>query len=260
LQTGFKYTPRDQAQEVGGVRRAVHHPRSAPFLQPQPYDDDNSDEHAEGVFDRHYGVVRGEGGRRDARVGAGYEGYKHKGFDAGHEDVYGAQPRHRHFCRKESLEYIMDFDLPSFYGHLHNEDYLDWIMEVENLLEYMCIPEDRKMKLVALKLKGGASAWWERLKLSRFREGKLHVTSWRKMKRLLNARFLPPDDYRIRREPVRYPYVDQLCDDDVSHLHLVPNHLYKSPNRPFAYEEKFDYGKGVNMVTRVELPSKKKYV
>jgi hypothetical protein len=78
------------------------------------------------------------------------------------------------------------------------------------------------------------------------------VTSWCKMKRLLNARFLPPDDYGIQRKPVRYPYVDQLCDDDVSHLH-------KSPNRPFAYEEKFDYGKGVNMVTRVELPSKKKY-
>ena len=91
----------------------------------------------------------------------------------------------------------MDFDLPSFYGHLHNKDYRDWIMEVENFLEYTCIPEDRKVKLVALKLKGGAFAWWERLKLSRSREGKLLVTSWHKMKWLLNARFLPPDDYEI---------------------------------------------------------------
>jgi hypothetical protein len=56
------------------------------------------------------------------------------------------------------LEYRTNFDLPSFYGYLHNEDYLDWIIEVENFVEYMCIPEDRKVKLMALKLKDGASA------------------------------------------------------------------------------------------------------
>ena len=74
-------------------------------------------------------------------------------------------------------------------------------MEVENYFEYMCILEEKKVKLVAYKLKGGASTWWERLKLSLSREGKLHVTSWPKMKRLLKARFLPPDDYGIKREP-----------------------------------------------------------
>jgi hypothetical protein len=125
LQTGFKHAPRDHAQEVSGVRRAVHHPRPAPFLQPQPYDDDSSDEHAEGVFDRDYGVVQGEGGRRGARVGAGYEGYEHRGFAAGHGDAYGAQPRHHQYRRKESLEYITNFDLPSFSGHPHFEDSLN---------------------------------------------------------------------------------------------------------------------------------------
>jgi hypothetical protein len=54
----------------------------------------------------------------------------------------------------------------SFDGYLHNEDYLDWIMEVERFFEYMCITEEKKVKLVAYKLKGGASAWWEWLKLS----------------------------------------------------------------------------------------------
>lgn len=65
-------------------------------------------------------------------------------------------------------------------------------MEVERFFEYMSIPEERKVKLVAYKLKGGASAWWERLQHSQTREGKGPVTSWLKTKRLLNAQFLPP--------------------------------------------------------------------
>ena len=55
----------------------------------------------------------------------------------------------------------MNIDLPSFDGYLHIEDYLDWIMEVERFFEYMCIPKEKKVKLEAYKLKGGAFAWWE---------------------------------------------------------------------------------------------------
>jgi hypothetical protein len=80
---------------------------------------------------------------------------------------------HQQYYKKESLEYITNFDLPSFSSHPHFENFLEWITEVENFLKYMCIPENRKVKVVALKLKGGASAWWEWLKFSRSREGKL---------------------------------------------------------------------------------------
>jgi hypothetical protein len=81
----------------------------------------------------------------------------------------------------------MKIDLPSFNGHLHIEDFLDWITEVERFFEYMSISEERKVKLVAYKFKGGAFAWWERLQLSRSRERKKLMTSWFKMKWLLNA-------------------------------------------------------------------------
>ncbi|XP_059459967.1 uncharacterized protein LOC132189308 [Corylus avellana] len=169
-----------------------------------------------------------------------------------------------HWNHKDTQEYRMNIDLPSFDGYLHIEDYLDWIMEVERFFAYMCIPEEKKVKLVAYKLKGGASAWWEWLKLSRSREGKRPVTSWPKMKRLLNARFLPLDDYGILREPVRYPYVDRFREDDVSHFRHVHNHLHNSPNRPFAYEENFNYGEevveDVKLVEEVELPLEKTYV
>jgi len=87
----------------------------------------------------------------------------------------------------------MKIDLPSFNGNLRIEDFLDWVMEVERFFDYMSIREDRKVKLVAYKFKGGASSWWEKLQISRARQGKGPVTSWLKMKRLLKARFLPPD-------------------------------------------------------------------
>lgn len=52
-------------------------------------------------------------------------------------------------------------DLPSFDGRLHIADFIDWVHNVENFFNYLDILEDRQVKLVAYKLKGGASTWWE---------------------------------------------------------------------------------------------------
>lgn len=49
-------------------------------------------------------------------------------------------------------------DLPNFNGHLHVENFLDWILEVENFFDYMQTPEAQQVKLVAYKLRGGALA------------------------------------------------------------------------------------------------------
>ena len=46
---------------------------------------------------------------------------------------------------------------------------------------------------MAYKLKGGASAWWDRVQLNHTHERKLPIQSWRRMKRLMADRFLPPD-------------------------------------------------------------------
>lgn len=92
-----------------------------------------------------------------------------------------------------SRDFRMKFDLPTFNGHLHIEDFLDWLAEVEQFFEYMEIPDEKQGKLVAYRLKGGGSAWWEQLQCSCTHQGKMPIRSWPKMKRTLNVRFLLRD-------------------------------------------------------------------
>ncbi len=43
----------------------------------------------------------------------------------------------------------MKIDFPTFNMHFHIEEFLDWVMDVERFFEYMSIPEERKVKLMA---------------------------------------------------------------------------------------------------------------
>jgi len=54
------------------------------------------------------------------------------------------------------------------------------------------VPDDKKVKLVALKLCKYASIWWSNVVAKRARKGKGKIRSWRKMKEKLRAKFLPP--------------------------------------------------------------------
>lgn len=74
---------------------------------------------------------------------------------------------------------------------------MDWLTSVGTFFEYMNIPEEKWVKLVAYKFKGGASTWWEQLIGNKRREGKPQVQSWPKMRKLLRSRFLHSDYSRI---------------------------------------------------------------
>jgi hypothetical protein len=89
--------------------------------------------------------------------------------------------------------YKVKAEIPTFNGNVDIEGCLDWFYEVETFFEVMNIPEDRRVSLVAYKLKGGAGAWWHRLQEDRRLRGEPRVRSWRQMKNLLKGRFLPAD-------------------------------------------------------------------
>ncbi|GJR66146.1 DNA gyrase subunit B, chloroplastic/mitochondrial [Tanacetum coccineum] len=107
-------------------------------------------------------------------------------------------PFHRHVHQHEppmrndrSWEASIKVEIPDFSGTLKAEEFIDWLNTVERVFEFKDAPENRKVKWVAIKLKGRASAWWEQLQLMRERRGKQKIVSWDKMKKKLQENFLP---------------------------------------------------------------------
>ena len=82
-------------------------------------------------------------------------------------------------------------DIPEFEGQLDPDHFLDWLQTVERVFEYKDIPKDKKVKLVALKLRKYASIWWANLVAKRARNGKGKIRTWAKMKDKLKSKFLP---------------------------------------------------------------------
>nr|GEX92585.1 hypothetical protein [Tanacetum cinerariifolium] len=62
---------------------------------------------------------------------------------------------------------------------------------LRNLNMVQEVSEDRKVKLVAIKLRNHAGLWWENLKMRRVRECRKTIRTWGKMKRELKRRFFP---------------------------------------------------------------------
>lgn len=72
-------------------------------------------------------------------------------------------PRNYNQHYQENNGFKMKIDLPSVDEKIDIEGFFRWIKNVENFFNYMNTADNKKVKLVAFKLKGGASAWWEQL-------------------------------------------------------------------------------------------------
>ncbi|KAK4847049.1 hypothetical protein QYF36_024864 [Acer negundo] len=81
----------------------------------------------------------------------------------------------------------MDLNVQCFNGLLGIEEFLDWLDEIESIFDYMEFPENKKVKLIACRLRGTASAWWH----AHVRHSKTKIQSWQHMKQLMISRFLP---------------------------------------------------------------------
>uniref|UniRef100_A0A2N9F7T1 RNA-directed DNA polymerase n=1 Tax=Fagus sylvatica TaxID=28930 RepID=A0A2N9F7T1_FAGSY len=118
-----------------------------------------------------------------------------------YENPFGFIPRQRRGPRVPVMvqprepaarwESSFKIEFPEFSGSLNAEDFVDWLNQVERIFEYHEISDHKKVKLVAIKLKSRASAWWEQFQVQRVRNGKRKVQEWVKMKKELQKQFLP---------------------------------------------------------------------
>ncbi|XP_024010447.1 uncharacterized protein LOC112085464 [Eutrema salsugineum] len=88
-------------------------------------------------------------------------------------------------------------DIPEFQGSLHGEDLIDWIITVEEVLEFKQVPPDRQVSLVATRFRGRAASWWLQLKANRTRLGKTRIATWENLKKHLRTQFLPLNYDRV---------------------------------------------------------------
>ncbi|KAK0602824.1 hypothetical protein LWI29_037336 [Acer saccharum] len=90
-------------------------------------------------------------------------------------------------------DYKLNVEMPVFKGTQNVDEFFSWVDEVETGFGVMDCSEDRKLKVVANKLKGSAAAYWKYLKNKRVLDGKPPIATWEKMKSKFMSKFLPPD-------------------------------------------------------------------
>ncbi|XP_013632587.1 PREDICTED: uncharacterized protein LOC106338076 [Brassica oleracea var. oleracea] len=88
-------------------------------------------------------------------------------------------------------------EIPEFHGGSQPEDLLDWIVTVDEFLEFKEVPGNRQVSLIATRFRGHATSWWNQLKLSRTRRGKEKITSWDKLKKHMQKTFIPYNFERL---------------------------------------------------------------
>ncbi|GJU20386.1 putative reverse transcriptase domain-containing protein [Tanacetum coccineum] len=112
--------------------------------------------------------------------------------DSSSDDQLGRRPRRNQREDNRRWDAGMRVNISDFAEDtLSPEGFIDWLVAVEDVFEFKEVPENKRVSLIAPKLRGRASAWWQQLKLARERVGKPRITSWQKMKKCMRANFIP---------------------------------------------------------------------
>ncbi|GJU61712.1 integrase, catalytic region, zinc finger, CCHC-type containing protein [Tanacetum coccineum] len=121
--------------------------------------------------------------RRKDRNGRGSKGGESEnpffGGGGSSSDEEPDRPRRDQKEDNRRWESGMRVNIPEFDGNtLNPEGFIDWLVAVEEVFEFKEVPENKRVSLIATKLRGRAFAWWQQLKLTRERVGKPKSRSW----------------------------------------------------------------------------------
>ena len=81
------------------------------------------------------------------------------------DDVNIENPNPRDCCNHPAEEFKLKIGVPTFSSNRRIKAFLDWLMEIECLFNYMDIPEKKLVELVIYRLKSSAFSQWEQLQV-----------------------------------------------------------------------------------------------
>ncbi|GKD15109.1 hypothetical protein Tco_1199516 [Tanacetum coccineum] len=148
--------------------------------------------------------------------------------DGSSSDEQPDRPRRNQREENRRWELGMRVNIPKFDGDtLNPEGFIDWLVAVEEVFEFKEVPENKRVSLIATKLRGRVSAWWQQLKLTRERVGKPRITSWRKMNDIQEI-----DDQLVSR------YIGSLRVQIMDSVNMFnPVTLFDAYERALAFEK-----------------------
>lgn len=141
---------------------------------------------------------------RRQREGSSSSGRSDRSGEDSDETIVSPIRRRGHKSRPNN---DIKVDIPEYDGRLDADEFVEWLRTVERVFDYKQTPDNKKVKIVALKLRKYASTWWASVCAKRARQDKDKIRSWNKMKKLLKEKFLP--SYYVQENFLKFHKLEQ---------------------------------------------------